>query len=181
MERLLPAYSETHVFQQPLRKTSKRSENLVLKAHCCLDVIENPITHTRTCSKSSVSNKCSRNRGGKFHLSLSKMRLSLRNWCLEENTSILVVNKGAGTGKGSEWFIKRIFFFTKALLNSVSHFSVWEMLKCELTRVLGKRKAVPNTIRTHLSQTDRLCGLVVRVPSYKSSGPRFDFRRCRIL
>jgi hypothetical protein len=29
--------------------------------------------------------------------------------------------------------------------------------------------------------TDRLCGLVVRVPGYRSRGPGFDFRRYRIF
>jgi hypothetical protein len=28
---------------------------------------------------------------------------------------------------------------------------------------------------------DRLCGLVVRVPGYRSRGPGFDFRRCQIF
>jgi hypothetical protein len=29
--------------------------------------------------------------------------------------------------------------------------------------------------------SDRLCGLMVRVPGYRSSGPRFDFRRYQIF
>jgi hypothetical protein len=29
--------------------------------------------------------------------------------------------------------------------------------------------------------TDRLCGLVVRVPGYRSRGPEFDSRRCQIF
>jgi hypothetical protein len=32
-----------------------------------------------------------------------------------------------------------------------------------------------------LRYSDRLCGLVVRVPGYRSRGPRFDFRRYQIF
>jgi hypothetical protein len=31
------------------------------------------------------------------------------------------------------------------------------------------------------SDSDRLCGLVVRVPGYRSRGPGFDSRRCQIF
>jgi hypothetical protein len=33
----------------------------------------------------------------------------------------------------------------------------------------------------HLFVTDRLCGLVVRVPGYRSKGPGFDSLRCQIF
>jgi hypothetical protein len=32
-----------------------------------------------------------------------------------------------------------------------------------------------------LFYTDRLCGLVVRVPGYRYRGPGFDSRRCQIF
>jgi hypothetical protein len=32
-----------------------------------------------------------------------------------------------------------------------------------------------------MTYNDRLCGLVVRVPGYRSKGPEFDFRRYQIF
>jgi hypothetical protein len=32
----------------------------------------------------------------------------------------------------------------------------------------------------HIKNNDRFCGLVVRVPGYRSRGPGFDFRRYQI-
>jgi len=46
--------------------------------YCCFAVLEIPITRTRTCSKSTLCNKCSQNWLAQFHLSVSKTWFTLK-------------------------------------------------------------------------------------------------------
>jgi hypothetical protein len=47
--------------------------------------------------------------------------------------------------------------------------------------ILPQRVDRPSKFSFPYLHIDRLCGLVVRVPGYRSSGPGFDFRRYHIF
>jgi hypothetical protein len=49
---------------------------------------------------------------------------------------------------------------------------------CSVTEKLKKTKFLRKFL--HLALHDRLCGLVVRVPGYRSRGARFDSQRYQI-
>jgi hypothetical protein len=54
---------------------------------------------------------------------------------------------------------------------------IWVIIQLFAWRISGRAQK----FLSHYIWPDRLCGLVVRVSSYRSRGPGFDFRRYRIF
>lgn len=145
------------MFQQLLRKTSKRYGNRVLKAYCCLEVLENPITHTRTCSKSSqLGNKCSRNKQSNFICQCQKCGFLSRNRCQGGNTLHLFLSLigEAWIRKRSYWIIKWIFFvhYGSVKLYLTAYF-VQGRLTSVFARVSAEREQIGKVFRSKLFKT----------------------------